>query len=237
MTSEQDSKSVPKKSGAGHLRKIMLTGVLIIIPLFLTGWVLLIIFTVLDGIVSPAVHGVIRFYAPNVGRIPGIGLATMIVLIYVTGLLTSNVVGNKVLQWWEELIHRVPFIKSIYKATKQLTSAITMQDETSFQRVVFVEFPKADSYCVGFVTKEAVDNNGQEMLAVFLATAPNPTTGFIMIVPKVRVIPTNMSVEDGIKIIMSGGLAADSKLDAVFPIATAIFSREEIERLNRDMVA
>lgn len=240
---KKSSKKRRKKSRSRSMliRQRLTTGILVTIPIFLTYLVLKLLFDLLDGLVSPYIHKVIHFFFPEMGRIPGIGLLSMILVIYLAGVLASNVLGKRLLGWGEALITRLPLVKNIYHASKQLTSAIAMQDKSSFQRVVFIEYPKVDSYVVAFVTKDLVDKNGQEMVAVFLPSTPNPTTGFILIIPKDKVIPAGMTVEEGIKLVMSGGLVASRQMGVSFPlpdksIGKAIMeARQELQHQEQEL--
>ncbi|OQY30089.1 MAG: hypothetical protein B6244_02170 [Candidatus Cloacimonetes bacterium 4572_55] len=229
------STSSRKKKGKKRrlFRQHLVAGILVIIPIFLTYLLLRLLFDVLDGFVSPYVHRLIHVYFPIEWKIPGVGLASMVLVIYFTGLLASNVLGKRVVELGELVITRLPVVKNIYQAAKQLTLAIAMQDKKSFQRVVFVEYPKSDSYAIAFVTKDLVDQNNQEMVTAFLPTTPNPTSGFILVIPKSKVIPAGLTVEEGIKLVMSGGLVAEEMLNAAFPVPEIPLGRLILEAKMR----
>ncbi len=213
---EKKKKRLEKKKRPSTLKQRMIAGILITIPVFLTYLVLKLLFDVLDGPFSNNIHQMIRMVFPSFRRIPGMGLVSLILLIYVVGLLASNVIGKRMLGWGEKLISQLPLVNHVYRASKQLTSAIAMRDKESFQRVVFVEYPKEDSYAIAFVTKDFEDETGQRMVAVFLPTTPNPTSGFILFIPGLKVISTKLSIEEGIKLVMSGGLVGDRQLPVTF---------------------
>lgn len=217
-------------------RQKMVTGLLVTIPMFLTYLVLKLLFDVLDGPFSDLVHRFIRIGFPNVRRIPGLGLVSLILLIYTMGALASNMLGKRLLSLGEKIINRLPLVKNVYQASKQLTSAIAMQDKESFQRVVFVEYPKEHSYAIAFVTKDFVDDSGQPLVAVFLPTTPNPTSGFILLIPKSKVIATNISVEEGIKLVMSGGMVGSRHLRVKFPLPAISIAEQAELSLHSDDV-
>jgi len=146
---------------------------------------------------------------PTVARwtLAGFAVLLTIALIYVLGMITTNIVGKRIVNTVEALVDRVPFVKTIYRACKQMLETFAGESTQSFQRVVSVPFPTRDVRIVGFVTRVAQDpTTREEVCAVFVPTAPNPTTGYMLVMPRSELIDLPWSVEDAVKAIMSGGV-------------------------------
>ncbi|NPV29121.1 MAG: DUF502 domain-containing protein [Firmicutes bacterium] len=185
------------------LRKYFLTGLLVLLPLIITGYVLAFSFNLVDGILR-------NFIQLLTGRtIPGAGFLIMIVLVFLAGLFGTNVVGRKLLAWGEEVLRRIPVVKSIYTATKQVMEAFALQRREAFQRVVLLEYPRRGLYSLGFITGEApAEVKGRikkDLLNVYLPATP-PTAGVFLIAPREELIFLEMSVEEGLKLLVSGGI-------------------------------
>ncbi len=185
------------------LRKYFLTGVLILLPLIITGYILFFAFNLVDGIL----RSLIQYLT---GRsLPGLGFLIMIGLVFLAGLFGTNVVGRKLLAWGEEILRRIPLVKSIYTATKQVMEAFAMQRREAFQRVVLLEYPRRGLFSLGFITGEApAEVKGRikkDLLNVYLPATP-PTAGVFLIVPREELTFLEMSVEEGLKLLVSGGI-------------------------------
>jgi uncharacterized membrane protein len=137
----------------------------------------------------------------------GISAFLTVVVIYVLGMITTNIVGRRFVQAAETLVDRVPLVKTIYRASKQVLETFAGESTQTFQRVVSVPFPSPQVRTVGFITRVTRDaRSGEELCAVFVATAPNPTTGFVLVVKRSELIDLNWTVEEAIRVIMSGGV-------------------------------
>jgi len=175
------------------LRTRFLTGILVIVPIGVTIWILVWIFTAIDGILRPIV------------RIPGLGFVVMILLIYLVGVMASNVVGRRLIDYGESLLGRVPVVRPIYNSVKQIVDSFSTSGKTGFKQVVIVEFPMKGTRTIGFVTNESTDERGEKLLYIFIPTAPNPTSGFLQIVREEDTIQVDMSVDNALKMVISGG--------------------------------
>lgn len=195
-----------------HLQKTLLAGVLVTVPVIITLAVLRILFNLVDGILAPWIWLAVRAFWPEAPTVPGVGIVATLVVIYLAGLLATNMIGKTILHRVESLFQRLPVVKGIYSAVKQLTDAVAKGDSNSFQKVVFVEFPAKGSWTLGFVTGELRDAIGDLYLTVFVPTTPNPTTGFVYAVHEDRVMHTAMSIEDGFKFLMSAGVVQPPSL-------------------------
>jgi uncharacterized membrane protein len=131
-----------------------------------------------------------------------------VILIYLAGLVAANVMGRRVIQFGESLVVRVPMAREIYNTIKQVVNSLMLSQKGGFREVVLVEFPRPGMQTVGFVTNRVVDGSGRELLNVFIPTAPNPTSGFFQIIPPENTSRTNLSVEEGMKLVISAGMVS-----------------------------
>ena len=183
----------------GKLRTHFLAGILITVPLVLTVWILVQIFNWVDGFLQPAIEPIFGH------EIPGIGFGITVVLVYLIGVIASNVLGRRLLRFGESLLRRVPIFWQLYTAIRQILQSFSEPGKTGFMQVVLIEFPRRGTRTLGFVTNESSDESGRKLLNVFIPTAPNPTSGFLQIVEEGEVIRTDMSVDDALKMVVSGG--------------------------------
>lgn len=188
---------------SSRLRKYFVTGLVVLIPLVATSYILWILFDLLDGILRPLVTEIFGIH------IPGLSLVIMLLLTLLVGFIANYAIGKKGVELFEESLCRIPMVRTIYLAIKQASDILFMQ-KGEFQKVVLVEYPRRGTYVLGFVTgsgiEEIQEKTSEDVLNLFVPTAPNPTSGFLLMVPKKDVILLDMSVEDGLKMIISGGL-------------------------------
>jgi len=209
------------------MRGLFLTGLVILLPLVITLWLLRILFNLVHGVSTPVILRILDLLRlPLVDDpafatylAPLIGLAATFLLILLTGLLATNFLGRRFVAAFDRLMLRIPLIKGIYGAARQLLEALSRKND-AFQRVVMVEYPRPGVYTLGFLAREGatlrLSRDGGTMpgfALVFLPTTPNPTSGWLAAVPDREVIPLDMSIEDGIKTIVSGGLVLPSYWD------------------------
>jgi uncharacterized membrane protein len=203
-----------------RLRRLFLTGLVILLPLLITIWLLRLLFNLVHGVSTPFILRILSLLRlPLVDEpafatylAPLIGISVTLVLILMVGALTTNFLGRRILSSFDRLMLRIPLIKGIYGAARQLLDALNQKTD-SFQRVVMVEYPRPGVYTIGFMargntTLRTAGERGRMagFTLVFLPTSPNPTSGWLAAVPDSDVIPLDMSIEDGIKTIVSGGL-------------------------------
>jgi uncharacterized membrane protein len=137
-----------------------------------------------------------------------VALLATVMLIYLVGLVTTHIVGRRAIHWGERLLLKLPIVRSIYSASKQVVETFSSSTQAAFQAVVLVDFPRRDSLAVGFITGTILSPEGKKLYRVFVATTPNPTSGFLIILPESEVRFTDISIEDGVKMIVSGGMLA-----------------------------
>ncbi len=189
-----------------HLRTRLMSGLLVLVPLAITLFILRVIVSFLAAFVLPLVR-------PWLGCLPeqaltAVALLVTTLLIYLTGLITAHIVGRRVIHWGERLLLKLPLVRPIYAASKQVVETFSSSTQAAFQAVVLVEFPRQGSLAVGFVTGTILSPEGKMLYRVFVATTPNPTSGFLVLLPGSEVHFTDISVEDGVKMIVSGGMLA-----------------------------
>ncbi|HWX25256.1 MAG TPA: DUF502 domain-containing protein [Vicinamibacteria bacterium] len=178
------------------LRRTFAAGLLVVLPLFVTVWVLRLVFRTLEG------TGIAAVIETLVGRrIPGLGTALTLLAVFLVGLLADNIVGARLVQAFENLLLRVPVVRAIFGPAKQLFMALGA--EGSAQEVVAVEYPRRGLYMVGFVTRREAGS-----VYVFLPTAPNPTSGFLVICREEEVHPLGIPFETAMRLIVSGGIVS-----------------------------
>ena len=187
------------------LKRQFISGVLVVVPLILTYIVLKFLFEAIDGILKPAVMAAFGYY------IPGLGVLTTLLLIILAGLLTRNYIGHRIYRGGDRVLRKMPLIRPIYSSVKQLLEAMTSQSEQSFKEVGLIEYPRRGMYALGFVARRftvSLEGAPKTFCSVFVASTPTPVSGMVVIVPEQDVIRVDMSVEEGVKFLVSGGVAA-----------------------------
>ena len=196
------------------LKNYFLTGLLVILPVFITLYVIWSLIRGMDAILKyiPAK------YLPETYLhiyIPGLGLILVIILVFVIGLLTRNFVGRKIVQLGENIVDRIPLVRVLYAGVKQLLETLFLQRTDAFKRVALIEYPRRGAYVIGFITGESKgeiqNKTDKNMINVFVPTTPNPTSGFYILIPEDELIILNMSVEDAFKLIISGGIVSPNE--------------------------
>lgn len=199
-----DAHDLSSRRRPRRLRTRMASGLVVLIPLVVTIAVIRFFFTFTSGILLPFLDPALANW-PAAGR-AALSLLILLIAVYVLGEIAMNVVGRRVLGLGERLVLKLPFVKVIYSASKQVVATFQGQGSEAFKSVVFVEFPHPGMRSVGFVTSRIEREDGTTWSLVFVPTTPNPTTGFLQLVPTDRVVPAGISVEDGVKLVMSLGV-------------------------------
>lgn len=201
-----------------HLKGRFAAGLFVVIPLGITIFILRFLFNFADGILGPYLARAISATFHG-SYIPGLGMVTVALLIYATGLLATNVIGRHLLRWWETVLVRIPLVKPIYSASKQLIQ-VFREGKGGYRRAVFVEWPRPGVRAIGFVTATAERAEGK-FLVVYIPTMPNPTSGFALLFREEDVEESGMTVEDAVKFVVSGGVVVPPSLaEAALPRET-----------------
>ncbi len=214
-TPDDDSKVKPIGLAA-KLRGYFLTGVLITSPLSITIYLAWLIVDFVDSRVTPLIPAKYNpeNYLPF--SLPGLGLIVMVVVMILIGALTAGYLGRLFIRTSERIVHRTPFIRSIYGAVKQIIETMLSQQSTSFRQVALIEWPRDGMWALGFITNhyqgEVQEKLDMDLYSVLLPTTPNPTSGWLMFVPRDKVIILDMSVEEGMKMAISGGIVVPGQM-------------------------
>lgn len=220
-----------------HVQRFLLTGLLTVFPLWLTWVVFELVLTQLSRMGAPLVDAAFRLLSqllPMSEHILSLTwlrfiLAVVLTLgvLYSLGALASRVIGKRVLSWLDGLIERIPLVQSIYGGTKKLLSVLQAKPEGS-QRVVLIDFPHAEMKAVGLVTRVIREHGtGRELAAVYVPTTPNPTSGYLEIVPLDRLTPTDWTVDQAMAFIISGGAVSPDRIPYGRPAADAAPTSQE----------
>lgn len=195
----------------GNLKKVFLTGLAVVVPVGLTIYIFFFLIDMMDSLllIIPDKYQPDAFLPFHV---PGLGTIVTLVLIYLCGLITTSYFGNKLVKLGERFLDKIPFVRSIYQATKRVADTMFMDRSRSFKKVVLFQFPSKNVYSIGFITGvpngefRAKVGSDRNYVSVFMPTAPNPTTGLYMIMPEDELIHMDMSVEEAFTLIISAGI-------------------------------
>ncbi|MBT7956183.1 MAG: DUF502 domain-containing protein [Rhodospirillaceae bacterium] len=194
----------------GRIRGYFLAGVLVTAPLGITGYLAWVIVNFIDESVTPLVPAQYNpeTYLPF--SLPGLGVLILIIILTVIGALTAGLLGRWLLHTGERILNQMPVVRSIYSAIKQIFETVMGKQSSAFREAVLVEYPRRGIWAIAFITGvtegEVQNLTEQETVNIFLPTTPNPTSGFLLFVPKEEVVPLDMSVEEAIKMVISGGI-------------------------------
>ena len=193
------------------MKKYFITGLLIWVPLAITFWVLSLIVRTMDQSLlllpeSARPEHIIGFY------IPGIGALLTLMVVFLTGLITANILGQKLVQFWEGILSRIPVVKSLYYSVKQVSDTLFSSSGEAFRKALLVEYPRKGTWTIAFLTGQpggdVVNHLHGEYVSVYVPTTPNPTSGFFLMMPKADVVELDMSVDTALKYIISMGVVA-----------------------------
>ncbi len=208
-----EAKPLTPKGGLGRkVRAYFITGLLVVIPLGLTYFIIKLLFLAIDDILSDRVSiFILQQFGVRLGerQIPGIGIVTLLLIILITGIIARNYVGRKIVDLGERTVQRIPLINRVYGATKQLSQAFFSAKREVFKKPILFEYPRKGIYSIGFYTQ---DTRGpvqtaleDDVVSIFLPTTPNPTSGFLLFVPKSDIVDLDLTIEEALKLIISGG--------------------------------
>jgi uncharacterized membrane protein len=207
------------------MRKYFVTGLLILVPIAITLWVL----NLVIGTMDQSLLLLPEKWRPGalIGfHVPGAGAVLTLLFILVVGLLTHNYFGKKVVYWWELLLQRIPVVNSIYSSVKQVSDTLLSSSGNAFRKAVLVQYPRAGSWTIAFVTGtpggDVKNHLTGDYISVYVPTTPNPTSGFFLMMPKADTIELEMSVDEALKYIVSMGVVAPpDAAPAATPVKTA----------------
>lgn len=204
-----------------RLRRTIMAGLTIIAPLWVTGWVLKTLFNWADGFSAPLIRQMAKPLGYPEFHIPGLGFVLTFVILWGVGAFAANVVGRSLLRYGRGALEGLPLVRTIYAPVQQLMETLTSPSKAGFEKVVLVEYPRTGLWTLGFLAGD-VPREAEAVPAhsIFVPTAPNPTTGFMLIVPPEQLRPTELGVEEALKMIVSAGV--------VVPPALSLPAQEDV---------
>ena len=191
------------------LRKYIIAGLLVWLPRVITVAIIKFVIDILDRTILLLPPD----YRPEAllgFSIPGFGIILAVAILVVTGMFAANLLGRRLVSVWEAALGKIPLVRTIYNSVKQISTTLLATQSKSFRKVVLIEYPRKESWCIGFLSNEQVDTDhgitDLQLQSIYLPTTPNPTSGFNLLIPKRDIIELDMSVEDGFKFIISMGV-------------------------------
>ncbi|WP_372837799.1 DUF502 domain-containing protein [Phaeovulum sp.] len=214
MTEQEDPHPQPvrRRRILASLRASFLTGLVVVMPIGLTLWLIWTVTGWIDGVVLPFIPAQWRPDKYMGVNLRGVGVIIFLVFTIIMGWMAKGFFGRSLLNWGEDMVDRMPVVRSIYNGIKQIAETVFAQNEATFDRACMFEYPRMGIWAIGFVSTKARGElaekipHGETILSVFLPTTPNPTSGYLLYVPESDVIYLDMSVEDAAKLIISAGL-------------------------------
>ncbi|GJQ57681.1 MAG: DUF502 domain-containing protein [Candidatus Scalindua sp. AMX11] len=203
-----------------NVRRKVLTGLLVILPIYVTFIIIKFLLGLVGGILSPLVRKVFLFYGFALRNssvdefvVTSVAFVLVFIALYFIGVFATNFFGRLLIKYFEVILDKMPIIKNIYKSCKQMIELIGLPSRKAFKRVVLIDYPRVGMKVVAFVTGSMTNNEGTELTSIFIPTTPNPTSGFLIYLPEEEIIETNMTIEEGMKLIVSGGILVPDELD------------------------
>ena len=205
------------------IQQYLLTGLISIIPIYLTYWIIKNLFLFFSGPGGIIVGLFLPDFINQNFEFGGITLLSLlqkilgfiltIASLYFLGLIISNVFGKKLYKLFESLLEKIPFVNKVYKSIKQITASLSGANSKAFQKVVLVEYPRKGLWTIAMVTGETLDDKDEKYYNIFVPTTPNPTSGYLLFIKSTETKKLDISVEEGLKIIVSGGMISPEKLN------------------------
>ena len=209
---------IPRGSIGRRMRAYFFTGLLVLVPLVLTGYIIWNLFLAIDGILRQFAYDfILERFGGTIGerQVPGIGFLTLIIIIVLTGIIARNYFGRKIVNFGDGIVQRIPLINRVYSAIKQISEAFFASKREVFQKPILFEYPRKGIYSIGFYTQDTrgpvQDALDHDVVSVFLPTTPNPTSGVLLFVPKSEVREVDLSIEEALKLVISGGAIVPSE--------------------------
>jgi uncharacterized membrane protein len=188
-------------------KNYFISGLLFIIPLVITILVIRTLFLFLDNLLLPYLKPYMRYW------VPGIGILLIFLIIFITGIFVTNYIGRYLVNLGEKFLYKIPIAKSVYASVKQIIETLSFKDKDSYKKVVLVEYPKEDIWSVGVVNGESINPiNKEKMFNILIIASINPTSGFFILVPQLKVLKIDVTVEEAMKWIVSGGIITPRSL-------------------------
>ncbi|MGI3167519.1 DUF502 domain-containing protein [Pseudooceanicola sp. C21-150M6] len=215
--------TTPRPGVFARLRSSFLTGIVVILPVGLTIWLLWTLAGWVDGVVLPLVPNTFNPEKYIGINLRGVGIIFFLIFTIIVGWIAKGLIGRSLIRYAETLVDRMPFVRSIYSGAKQIAETVFAQSERSFEKACLVQYPRKGIWAVGFISTEAKGEiatraeTGSRLLSIFVPTTPNPTSGFLLFFPEEDVIELEMSLEEAAKLVISAGLVYPNPKDPTKP--------------------
>jgi uncharacterized membrane protein len=202
-----------------NIRRKLVAGLLVVFPIFITFIVIKFLFSLIGGILSPVVKETFFFFGFSPKStidefvVTSVAFVLTFLALYFIGVIATNFFGKLILSFFEAILHKTPIIKNIYTTSKKLIEIISLPGRQSFKRVVIVEYPRIGMKAFAFVTGNIKTKDGTELTSIFIPTTPNPTSGFLIYIQEEDITETDMNIEEGMKLIISGGILVPEQLE------------------------
>lgn len=196
------------------IKRQFISGLIVTVPLVITFLVLRFLFESFDGILNPIVNSLLGY------DIPGLGVVVAVMIILLTGIITTNFIGARLFRTGDSFLRKTPLVRVIYTAAKQLLESMVTPSKRAFSEVALIEYPRKGIYAIGFLAAEcSLKNNGidNDMRLVFIPSTPTPFTGLVVLIPIEEIYPMDMKVEEAVKILVSGGVVAPPQIKLTKP--------------------
>jgi len=214
-TETEEEKKLTKFTS--KIQRYFLTGLIVILPLWITIVVFKFAFKWISGATKPVLEPILELFfekEPRAFVISVLSFFLTLIVIYIVGILASNIVSKRILLLFENLLIRIPILREIYTSARQLIQLLFVKKKI-YRQVVLIEFPRKGIYSIGFVTSEIGKENKSDLVTVFVPTTPNPTTGFLLVLPKQDITPIDINIDDAIKLIISGGIITSERIKKI----------------------
>ena len=216
-----------------NIRRKLVAGLLVVFPIFITFIVIKFLFSLIGGILSPVVKKAFILLGSSPPKstidefvVTSVAFVLTFIALYFIGVIATNFFGKLILGFFEAILHKTPIIKNIYTTSKRLIEIISLPGRQSFKRVVIVEYPRVGMKAFAFVTGNIKTKDGTELTSIFIPTTPNPTSGFLIYIPEEDIIETGMNIEEGMKLIISGGILVPEQLEFHKSTLTSVTQEE-----------
>ena len=183
-----------------HLRGKIVAGLVTVAPILATVWILTVLFNFFDGFAAPLLDSLLPIH------IPGLGVIIALIFMYLLGILVTNFLGKKIVSIGEAILRKIPLANTIYGTANLITQSVSGASNKAFKKAVLINYPRPGLWTIAFVTGDSIDGNGVSYYHLFVPTTPNPTSGVMVIIPQDDVIDSNLTVEEALKTIISGGM-------------------------------
>ena len=216
-----------RESVVRHVRSSLISGLLLLLPVALTYVIVRFLFDLVDGFLSPSIQWVLERFGVD-WTLPGPGIVAAVVIVYLIGTLAAFRLGRIAVDWARGSLLRIPFIGTLYSASRQLVESFSGTSVTGFKRVVLVQFPRENAWSLGFLTGLTDTAGAEKLIMTYVPTAPLPNSGFVVLMPPEDVLHTDLTVPEAMQLIFSGGVVSPRMIE------TRKIDVEEVERRIRE---